>query len=471
MIGSNFEPVSLNKMQISEKSRSVDVLTEADVLVVGSGPGGLAAAISAAREGVQTILLERYGCFGGNITQVGVESFAWYRHEGTTDVEGIGIEFERRAKQLGGTIKEPQSQSEALNAEMFKVLADSMVVEEGIVPLLHCLAVGAIMEDNMIKGVITESKAGRHAILAKRVIDATGDADIAHLSGAACYKTPIKDVLPVTVTFSCSGVNKERFMEYVKANPVTYKDWGKNWEIKTGGKEDNLFSPYLEEPFNQARQDGLIPKNMTSIAGTWSSITDTGEATYLNMIHLTEHDCTDIWDLTKAEMEGRHQSMLAIEALKKYVPGFENARLRNFGMTLGTRDSRKIIGQYNLTEHDVLNQARFEDAIGIFPEFLDGYCVLALPTTGRYFQIPYGVLVPQGVENLLAAGRCIAGDKISHAAVRSMMCCTVTGQAAGVAAAVSLKENVPCSAVQIEKVQLALKKQGVRISLNFDEEL
>jgi hypothetical protein len=395
---------------------------------------------------------------------VGVESFAWYRHEGTTDVEGIGIEFERRAKQLGGTIKEPQSQSEALNAEMFKVLADSMVVEEGIVPLLHCLAVGAIMEDKMIKGVIIESKAGRHAILAKRVIDATGDADIAHLSSAACYKTSIKDVLPVTVTFSCSGVNKERFMEYVKANPVTYKDWGKNWEIKTGGKEDELFSPYLEEPFNQARQDGLIPKNMTSIAGTWSSITDTGEATYLNMIHLTEHDCTDIWDLTKAEMEGRHQSMLAIEALKKYVPGFENARLRSFGMTLGTRDSRKIIGQYNLTEHDVLNQARFEDAIGIFPEFLDGYCVLALPTTGRYFQIPYGVLVPQGVENLLAAGRCIAGDKISHAAVRSMMCCTVTGQAAGVAAAVSLKENVPSSAVQIEKVQLALKKQGVRIS-------
>jgi hypothetical protein len=450
--------------QISEKSRSTDVFAETDVLVVGSGPGGLAAAISAAREGVKTILLERYGCFGGNITQVGVESFAWYRHEGTTDVEGIGIEFERRAKELGGTIKEPQSQSEALNAEMFKVLADSMVVEEGIVPLLHCLAVGAIMEDKMIKGVIIESKAGRHAILAKRVIDATGDADIAHLSSAACYKTSIKDVLPVTVTFSCSGVNKERFMEYVKANPVTYKDWGKNWEIKTGGKEDELFSPYLEEPFNQARRDGLIPKNMTSIAGTWSSITDTGEATYLNMIHLTEHDCTDIWDLTKAEMEGRHQSMLAIEALKKYVPGFENARLRSFGMTLGTRDSRKIIGQYNLTEHDVLNQARFEDAIGIFPEFLDGYCVLALPTTGRYFQIPYGVLVPQGVENLLAAGRCIAGDKISHAAVRSMMCCTVTGQAAGVAAAVSLKENVPSSAVQIEKVQLALKKQGVRIS-------
>ena len=132
-------------------------------------------------------------------------------------------------------------------------------------------------------------------------------------------------------------------------------------------------------------------------------------------------------------------------------------------MTLGTRDSRKIIGKYNLNEHDVRNQARFEDSIGIFPEFIDGYGVLALPTTGRYFQIPYGIMVPEKVENLLVAGRCVAGDPISHAAVRSMMCCTVTGQGAGVAAAVSIKDNNASSAVDIQKVQNALKKQNVRI--------
>ena len=145
------------------------------------------------------------------------------------------------------------------------------------------------------------------------------------------------------------------------------------------------------------------------------------------------------------------------------MPGFENARLRNFGMTLGTRDSRKIAGRYNLTGHDVRSQARFKDAIGIFPEFLDGYGVLVLPTTGRYFQVPYGITVPQGVENLLVAGRCVAGDQISHAATRNMMCCTVTGQGAGVAAAVSAKDGVSCSAVDIKHVQGALQKQGVRI--------
>jgi hypothetical protein len=116
-----------------------------------------------------------------------------------------------------------------------------------------------------------------------------------------------------------------------------------------------------------------------------------------------------------------------------------------------------------MTEHDVRNQARFEDSIGIFPEFLDGYGVVIIPTTGRYFQVPYGVMVPQKVGNLLVAGRCVAGDKISHAAIRSMMCCTVTGQGAGVAAAVSVKDDVTCSTVDIKRVQKALEKQRVRV--------
>lgn len=144
------------------------------------------------------------------------------------------------------------------------------------------------------------------------------------------------------------------------------------------------------------------------------------------------------------------------------MPGFEKAKLSNFGMALGTRDSRKIVGRYNLTEHDVRNQAQFENSIGIFPEFLDGYGALVLPTTGRYFQVPYGVTLPQNVENLLVAGRCTAGDKMSHAAMRSMMACTVTGQGAGAAAAVSLKDGVTCRAVDVERVQRALQRQGVR---------
>jgi ribulose 1,5-bisphosphate synthetase/thiazole synthase len=450
--------------QIKEDSKTLDVLAETDILVVGSGPAGLAAALGAAREGVKTMLVDRYGCFGGAITQVGVGTIAWYRYEGTVDTEGIGIEFEQRAKQMGASQSLLQSRSEILDAEMFKYVADQMVQEADIEPLLHSLAVAAVMESNTIKGIIIESKSGRQAILAKRVVDATGDADVAHFAGAPCHKPRKQNMMGVTVMFSCAGIDRARFLEYVAENHTTYGDWGKNWEIKTTGKEEDLLCAYLEEPFNRAREEGLIPKHMTSIGGSWSALTDAGEATCLNMIYMLDYDAIDVRDLTRAEMDGRHQAILAIKALQKYVPGFENAKLRNFGMTLGTRDSRKIIGKYNLTEHDVRNQARFEDSIGIFPEFIDGYGVLALPTTGRYFQVPYGITVPQKIENLLVAGRCVAGDKISHAAVRSMMCCTVTGQGAGVAAAVSVKDGVTCSGVDIQKVQKALKKQQVRIS-------
>jgi hypothetical protein len=153
----------------------------------------------------------------------------------------------------------------------------------------------------------------------------------------------------------------------------------------------------------------------------------------------------------------------AVNALKKYTPGFKKARLRTIGSSVGTRESRKIIGEYNITKHDIKNEARFKDSIGICPEFIDGFGIAILPTTGRYFHVPYGIILPKKVENLLVAGRCVAGDKLSHAATRQMVCCMVTGQGAGVAAAVSIKDNVTCRQVDISNVQRSLKKQGVRI--------
>ncbi len=181
------------------------------------------------------------------------------------------------------------------------------------------------------------------------------------------------------------------------------------------------------------------------------------------MVYIARCDSTDVRDLTRAEIEGRRRALLALEALRRFAPGFEEARLRNFGMAAGARDSRKIAGRHELTAAEVTGEARFADSIGIFPEFIDGYGLLVLPTTGRYFQVPYGILVPHDVDNLLVAGRCVAGDKVAHAATRSQVCCAVTGQAAGVAAAVSLRDGVTTGGVDVARVQAALVRQGARI--------
>jgi hypothetical protein len=448
---------------VFEPARHVEVVHRTDVLVIGSGPGGLAAAIAAARVGVEVTLVERFGCFGGNITTVGVEGFAWYRHEATVEAGGIGREFEERAKAMGAAVPESQSLSYELDSEGFKLVADRLILESGVHPMLHRQVVAPVMEGDRIVGVITESKAGREAIFGKVVIDATGDADIAERSGAPTFKTPVEHMQAASVMFHLAGVDKVAFMEGVRSDPQTYGDWATGeWQIETSGKEDNMFSPFLGKPFAQAVRDGIIPADLNTIGGTWGAIHDTGELTYMNLVHLAECDGTDPDSMTRHEIDGRRQAMHAIEALRRYTPGCSNARLRNFGMTIGIRDTRKIDAAYNMTEQDVRNEARFEDTIGIYPEFIDGYGVLVLPTTGRYMHIPYRSMLPKNVKGLLVTGRAIGGDRIAHAATRNMACCAVAGQGAGISAALTVRSNQDLYEVSVRALHSELERQEVR---------
>lgn len=397
-----------------------------------------------------------------------METLAWYRYEGCQDCTGIGIEMERLATQMGGTVKWPYNDSHCLDGEFFKIVADHLIEESGIVPIYHCLATEVIIKNNAIKAVITESKSGRQAIVTNFVIDCTGDADIAYLSNLETVKTNREYMMGTTTVFSMSGVNVPKFQQYTEQNPKYYSHWSSSendeWNQETSGKENHLQTPFLDEEFRQAQDQNIID-HCNHLSGSWSSLTYAGEATNLNLVHMKNIDGTNVLDLTKAEMLGRKESLKAITALKSIVPGFENAKLRNFGSTLGVRDTRKIVGKHCLTGIETVSQFKCDDSIGIFPEFLDGYNVLVLPTNGRYFQVPLGCCIPKvtsksnNVTNLLVAGRCVSTDRLGHTAMRNMMACCVTGQGTGVAAVIYNEfKNF-----DIKKIQQELIRQGVRI--------
>jgi hypothetical protein len=451
---------------ISEKPREIPVHAEIDVLVVGSGPSGLSAAIAAARTGVSTMIIERFGFLGGVVTQCNMESVGWYRHELTVEAGGLLFEYEQRSKNIGASAPETQSISQALDTEMFKCLADEMILEAKVRPLYHTFVVDSIVESGIIKGVICESKSGRFAVLAKRIIDCTGDADVAAYAGVPCDVSSLLERSRVSPGFNLRGVDTKRFLRYVynELRP-TYNIWKKYWGHKTkDGMADNYFSPVIFEPFLKNIEDHYVEiDDDVQVGGTYSTVTPEGEVTMLNMVFLKGYDSLNVEDLTKAEIKSRQHVLKVIKILNKYLPGFESARLRNLYSSLGTRESRLIHGKYRLAIKDIMENARFEDSIAACPQFCDYVGVLNLPLDESYFHMPYRVLVPENVDNLLVAGRCISGEKAAHAAFRNCVFCVATGQGAGVAAAISLQEGKTTQNVHVKAVQEELKRQKVRV--------
>ncbi len=467
-----------NTKVIIEEKKGISVAKEVDVVVVGGGPAGISAAIASARNGARTLLIERYGFLGGNAA-LGLPFLGFHTINQRQIVKGIPGELVERLIEenasLGYTFDSPEAKYRngsvvIYDVEKFKQIAYEMMLESKVELLLHTLAVDVIKESNIAKGVIIESKSGREAILSKVVIDTTGDGDIAFRAGAPYEKGRSKDRLlqPPTLLFRLGDVDVDRFMKTIRENPDRYlkypmpifdeyvsEDYEKGKEFTVSG---------LEKICQEAKEKGDY--NVPNPYVLLTFLPKKG-GVVVNMAKTKLVDGTNNESLTQGEIETHCNVWKVINFLQKYLPGFEEAYLISTAHQIGVRETRRIMGEYVLTEEDMTGRKKFEDRIAMGGRYLDIHdptpdesakVVYVIFPDGYY--IPYRCLLPKRVENLLVAGRCISVSYKAQGSTRVMATCMATGQAAGTAAALAVKENISPRKIGVIKLQDKLREKG-----------
>jgi hypothetical protein len=456
---------------IEEPPKRVPVAKEVDVTVVGGGVAGISAAIAAARNGAETLLIERYGVLGGTAT-IGLMGvfMGWNREAGG----GLPAEILDRVLAEKAGYEHPQF---LFDPEAFKLISLNMVRENNVKLMLYSFVSNAIVENSLVKGVIVENKSGRQAILSNIVIDASGDGDAAARAGAPFELGRPTDGLTqaVSVVFCVAGVDTRRFADYVKSNPdeagVSLSDPILIIELD---REIPLVSiPGLDNLIAKARERGEYYPATTMWVGSNPNVK--GEC-IVNATHVAEVNAVDADELTNADTEARSQVPVTVRFLRKYVPGFEKCSLSAVASSLGVRETRRIIGDYVLTGHDVMEGRTFPDAVARNACDFDIHAPAgALDTWGvtdqRYvgkrtrgiYDIPYRCLTPKSVEGILVAGRCISADHYALSSVRSMPGCMATGQAAGTAAALAARRSIMPRQIDVTELRRILIQQGVRL--------
>jgi len=441
-----------------------------DVVVAGGGPTGFVAAIAAARNGAKTLLIERYGFLGGQIT-FPLPLITFHTAQGEQVIEGIPQEVVDRATELGGAsghIKVASKEKKGVNwmyftpldPEILKFIAQEMVLEAGAKLLFHSLVTGVEMEGGTIRKVIVHNKSGRQEIPCRVAIDATGDADVAYFSGVPFEMGRPEDGLVQTSTlmFTLDNVDTEKFAEFFPPDVVG---------VKFGEREESAmhFSGSFAPWQDIVEKESLFPdKNHQFWAGCYRR----GKLS-INTVRLTQVDGTDASSLTDAEIKARRQVVAIANFLTEHVAGFESSYVMSTGVQVGLRESRRIKGLYVLTEDDVTKGRKFEDAIarighpldmhdptgkGVFFNYIEG--------NGSY-HVPYQCLVPQKVDNLLVGGRCISVTHRALASTRVTAPCMALGQAAGTAAALASKQGLAPAGVNIKELQQRLIDQRVNL--------
>ncbi|CAM3904735.1 FAD-dependent oxidoreductase [Cohnella lubricantis] len=440
-----------------------------DVVVLGGGPAGIAAAISAARNGAYTLLVERYGFLGGMSTAALVYPWmTFHSAAGEQVIQGIAQEIVERLQERGGSpghLRDTIGFTYSLtpyHSEIYKVVAQEMLQESGAEVLLHTSAIEVKAERGAIQSVTLYNKSGIHHVEGKFYIDATGDADIAHRAGAPWEQGNAQQkVQPMTMKFRMKGVRLDLVKAYIKEHRDQF------YEKTLFDQLDDLPLTSVSGFYELWEQAKLsIPRE-----GVLFFTGPGADEALINVSRVTGLDPTDAADLTKAELEGRRQVLELEQFFKASIPGFEQASISGVGTQIGVRETRRIIGHYVLNGHDVLDARRFPDVIARSGYPIDIHNPEGKGITANFireggaYDIPYRCLVPQQVTNLLLAGRCISTTHEAQATTRLTPSCMAIGQAAGTAAALAVSYQCSNSEVPIEALQKRLVEQRAELGL------
>ncbi|HEX2199007.1 MAG TPA: FAD-dependent oxidoreductase [Burkholderiales bacterium] len=441
---------------------------EADVLVVGGGPAGIGAAVAAADAGARVVLAERYGFLGGNATAALVMPLMSFHTDkgakkesaantllphdhgpGEAVVHGVLRRLLERLVAAGGAIAPSLATGYVVpfDPEWFKLIALELLDEAGVQFLFHAFASGVLPGS---EGVIFETKSGPLVVRAKVIIDCTGDGDVAVQAGAP-YETGRFDglVQPMTLMFRVNQFRRAAFEAYVRENPKEWRGVHGLWAlVRRATEAGDLELPREDMLFFATPHEGEVSVNSTRVTRVLGA---------------------DVWDLSYAEWCSRRQMRQIAAFLRRYVPGFEDSYVVQSGVQVGVRETRRVLGDYQLDADDVLGARKFDDAIarGAYPVDIhnpkgSGTLLKRLPP-GEAYDIPLRCLLPRNTERLMVAGRCISGTHEAHSSYRVMPIVMATGQAAGVCAALAAKEDVPPRAIHASRVQQELARQGASL--------
>ncbi len=419
-----------------------------DVVVVGAGSAGSAAAISAARLGVRTLLVDRLAFMGGTSTAVLDTFYAFYTPGDLPRrvVGGLGWEIASRLTEEGRALERPNTYGAGTGVtydpEALKVTWERLAAEAGVDLLLHTWATGTSLEDGRARAVRLWNKGGERTIVAGVIVDASGDADVCAMAGV-----PYDDARSSGTAQSLSTLFRLANVDVERASAVPKRDL---WEM-----------------MREAAASGAY--RLPRLDGSWHRTPDRGIVT-IHMTRVPNVDATDPVQLTAAEVEGRRQVGEYLRFLRDRVPGFEEAVLVGTSPSIGIRESRRVHGDYRLTRDDVLGGRRFPDEIALCGAPIEDHGA-GSGTEWRYvgesgvYGIPFRSLVPETVEGLLVAGRCFSATHDAHASARSMATCMAMGQAAGTAAALAAARGIPPRALDARDLRERLRRDGAILDL------